>query len=323
MLVCSSCEDVTRILARLCHAERLEVRLVSHPDGLVRHALAWEPDLVLLDEQMPEVSGLELCGELRASEGLQHTPLMLVSRAAPEPDRVAAGLFAGADDCSSVHELWHPELRARIRVQLRNRRYRNAISRLRQERNLLRTRASTDSLTGALGRRALEEAVQAEHLAANPFAVLFVDVDHFKQVNDTYGHQTGDVVLRKVATALQEGRRDSDLCGRYGGEEFVIVLKRVNATLAVRAAERHRQRIRSLNFTVDGGPPMVTVSVGVAAFDPQCPDETPYLLLRRADIALYEAKRTGRDRVVLAPRYTESEQNERTASVNQGVNDER
>src|SRR5690606_15077431 len=106
-------------------------------------------------------------------------------------------------------------------------------------------------------------------------------------------------------------------CGRYGGEEFVIVLKRVNATLAVRAAERHRHRVRALEFSNEGGPATVTVSVGVAAFDPLCPDETPQLLLRRADLALYEAKRTGRDRVVLAPRFTEAEQNERSARANE------
>lgn len=313
VLVCSDCQVVTRTLTRLCHAERLDVRVVTHPDSLLRHALALEPDLVLLDEQMPEVSGLELCGELRASEGLEHTPVMLISSEAPEPNRIAAGLLSGADDCVSLHELWRAELLARIRVQLRNRRYRSAITRLRHERNVLRTRASTDSLTGALGRRALEDAVQAEHAAANAFAVLFVDIDHFKSVNDTYGHQVGDAVLRRVATTLQDGRRESDLCGRYGGEEFVILLKRVNATLAVRAAERHRQRIRGLEFSAEGGPAVVTVSVGVAAFDPLCPDETPALLLRRADLALYEAKRTGRDRVVLAPRFTETEQSERLA----------
>src|SRR5690606_7329436 len=149
VLVCSDCEDVTRTLARICGMDRLDVRIVSHPDGLLRQALAWSPDLVLLDDQMADVSAHELCGEIRAAEGLEHTPLMLISRSAPEPNRIAVGLFAGADDCGSLHELWHPELRARIRVQLRNRRNRDAISRLRHERNVLRTRASTDSLTGA------------------------------------------------------------------------------------------------------------------------------------------------------------------------------
>lgn len=301
VLICSGSEEVTRELAELCNNERLEVLISREPDAVIRQAAAWEPDLVLLDEVLDDVPAFELCGDLRASEGLRHTPLMLISRSAPVPSLVAAGLLAGADDCASLHASWRPELCARIRVQLRNRRYRNAIVRLRNERNLLRSRASKDSLTGALGRRALEDAVQAEYKARSPFAVLFVDIDHFKRVNDTYGHQTGDMVLREVAIRLQEGRRGSDACGRYGGEEFVMVLRQVTSTQALIAAERHRERVRALTFEEYGGPACVTVSIGVAVFDPANPDDTPQLLLRRADMALYEAKRSGRDRVVLAP----------------------
>jgi two-component system, cell cycle response regulator len=304
VLICSGSDEVARLLSELCKNERLEVRIAREPETLLRQAAAWEPDLVLLDDVVDGVSSLELCGEIRASEGLRHTPLMLVSRAAPIPMLTAAGLLAGADDCTSLDAAWHAELRARIHVQLRNRRYRHAIVRLRNERNQLRTRASKDSLTGALGRRALEEAVQAEYKAGSPFAVLFVDIDHFKKVNDTYGHQIGDFVLREVALTLQEGRRGTDVCGRYGGEEFVMVLRQVNPQQATMAAERHRERVRALTFEEDGGPQRVTVSIGVAAFDPAKPDETAYVLLRRADLALYEAKRTGRDRVVLAESYS-------------------
>lgn len=301
VLICSASEPVTQLLAELCRGERLEVLVSREADSIIRQAATWEPDLVLLDESIEGVSALELCGEIRASEGLRHTPLMLVCRAAPVPALTAACLLAGADDCASLDAGWHTELRARIHVQLRNRRYRNAIVRLRNERNQLRSRASTDSLTGALGRRALEEAVQAEYRAQKPFAVLFVDIDHFKRVNDTFGHQTGDLVLREVALTLQEGRRGSDACGRYGGEEFVMVLRQVNVQQALVAAERHRERVRSMTFEEFGGPPRVTVSIGVAVFDPSKPDDNAHMLLHRADMALYEAKRAGRDRVVVAP----------------------
>lgn len=307
VLICSGSDEVASLLVELCKTERLDVRVAKEPDILLRHAATWEPDLVLLDEVVDGVSSLELCGEVRASEGLTHTPLMLISRGAPIPGLTAAGLLAGADDCASLERPWLAELRARIHVQLRNRRYRHAMVRLRNERNQLRSRASKDSLTGALGRRALEEAVQAEYTAARPFAVLFVDIDHFKRVNDTYGHQVGDVVLREVAVTLQEGRRGTDVCGRYGGEEFVMVLRQVNAQQAVSAAERHRERVRSLDFEEDGGPSRVTVSIGVAAFDPNDPDDTAHSLLRRADLALYQAKNTGRDRVVLAASFADTE----------------
>ena len=318
VLICSGSDEVARMLAELCKTERLDVRVAREPETLLRQAAAWEPDLVLLDEVVDGVSSLELCGEIRASEGLRHTPLMLVSRAAPIPGLTAAGLLAGADDCASLESAWVSELRARIHVQLRNRRYRHAIVRLRNERNQLRSRASKDSLTGALGRRALEEAVQGEYKSGNPFAVLFVDIDHFKKVNDTFGHQVGDFVLREVALTLQEGRRGTDVCGRYGGEEFVMVLRQVNPQQALAAAERHRERVRSLSFEEDAGPPRVTVSIGVAAFDPANPDETAYVLLRRADLALYEAKRAGRDRVVLAPSFDQSDTSGSLRAMPQG-----
>jgi two-component system, cell cycle response regulator len=309
VLICASSEEVSNILAALCHAERLEVRIVRHPDSLLKQAVMWEPDLMLLDQVVNDVPGLELCGELRACEPLRHTPLMIVCSGDPEPALVAAGLLAGADDFCSLEAEWHVALRARIHAQLRNRRYRHAVVRLRQERNQLRSRASKDSLTGALGRRALEEVVQAEYQAANPFAVLFVDIDHFKSVNDTYGHQVGDAVLRRVALELQQGCRGADVCGRYGGEEFILVLSKVATSQAVAAAERHRERINHLEFTEVGGPPSLTVSIGVAVFDPSHPDETPYVLLRRADVALYEAKNGGRNRVVLAPSFIVTEKN--------------
>jgi diguanylate cyclase (GGDEF)-like protein len=151
--------------------------------------------------------------------------------------------------------------------------------------------------------------VQAEYQAANPFAVLFVDIDHFKSVNDTYGHQVGDAVLRQVAIELQQGCRGTDVCGRYGGEEFILVLSKVTTSQAVAAAERHRERINRLEFFDVNGPPSLTVSIGVAVFDPAHPDETAYVLLRRADVALYEAKHGGRNCVVLAPSFITTEKN--------------
>jgi two-component system, cell cycle response regulator len=309
VLICASSEEVAGVLATMCHAERLEVRLVRHPDSLLKQAQTWEPDLLLLDQTINDVPSLELCGELRACDSLRHTPLMLVCSIFPEPSWVAAGLLAGADDVCSIEPEWQIALKARIHAQLRNRRYRHAVARLRQERNQLRTRASKDSLTGALGRRALEDVVQAEYQAASQFAVLFVDIDHFKSVNDTYGHQVGDAVLRQVAIELQQGCRGSDVCGRYGGEEFILVLTKVATHQAVSAAERHRERVKTLDFKEVGGPSRLTVSIGVAVFDPSHPDETPYVLLRRADVALYEAKNGGRDRVVLAPSFLVTEKN--------------
>jgi two-component system, cell cycle response regulator len=289
------------MLATLCAAERIEFVPVREPEVLLRQGEAFNPDLVLLDETYEAVSGLELCADLRAVEAFRHIPIMILTREQPVPAQVAAALLSGADDYCSMRDEFAAELRARLRVQLRNKRYRDALGRLRNQRNELRSQASRDSLTGALGRRALEQAVQTEFDAESQFAVLFVDIDHFKSVNDTYGHQIGDEVLRRVAHSLQQGRRANDVCGRYGGEEFVLVLRRVAAAHALTAAERLRQAVQNLSFFECDGPSGVTVSIGVAAFDPAHPDETSYSLLRRADAALYLAKREGRNRVVLAP----------------------
>jgi two-component system cell cycle response regulator len=269
-------------------------------DEFLRQAERVVPDLMLIDESLPTVTGLELCAEVRASEGLRHTPIIVLTERHSQPARAAAALLSGADDYCSTDPDSRLELRARILVQLRNKRYRDALGRLRNERNALRREASRDSLTGTLGRRALEEAVQREFDGDHDFAVLFADIDHFKLVNDGYGHQIGDEVLKRVANTLQFGRRNHDVCGRYGGEEFVLVLHRVTEAQALAAAERLRHAVAALTFTDCEGPPQVTISIGVATFDPDSPDETAYTLLRRADTALYCAKREGRNRVVLA-----------------------
>jgi two-component system, cell cycle response regulator len=301
VLVVVNSAETESMLATLCAGERFDFVRIRDHELLLRQGEALNPDLVLLDEILPLVSGLEICADLRAIERFRHIPIIILTSAPPVPGLVAEALLSGADDYCSTEDSFKPELRARIRVQLRNKRYRDALVRLRNERNELRTLASRDSLTGALGRRALEQAVQTEFDAENQFAVLFADIDHFKSVNDTYGHQVGDEVLKRVAHALQLGRRANDVCGRYGGEEFVLVLRRVIAMQALTVAERLRQNVQGLSFAECDGPSGVTVSIGVAGFEPEQPDETPYSLLRRADAALYQAKREGRNRVVLAP----------------------
>lgn len=300
VLLAVNAPDRRDLLVGLCTQEGLDVQLSPTADVLLRHAPDLPLDLIVLDDDFDGISAQELCGDLRSTLTFRHTPIVVICAEQPPPERVAAGLLAGADDVCSLQPRCRSELRARIHVQLRNQLYREALARLRTERNHLRTRAATDSLTGALGRSALEAAISNEFLARSEFAVLFVDIDHFKKVNDTYGHQMGDDVLCKVVHVLQLGRRAGDACGRYGGEEFVLVLPGVNAETAARIGERHRSSVRSMSFLAAGGPPQVTISVGVAAFNPRSPDLSTDALLRRADEALYTAKESGRDRVVVA-----------------------
>jgi two-component system cell cycle response regulator len=290
---------VGELLIELCDREGCEAGSFAQPEALLR-----DPDLtfdlVVLHADVDDPGCLEVCLDLRATDSFRHAPILLVTSVPADSKWVARALLGGADDVCSLDEPHRQELRARTRVHLRNKRYRDAIGRLRKERNDLRSRNKLDALTGALGRGALEIAVQAELDAAVTFAVLFVDVDHFKSVNDTYGHQMGDVVLKGVAAALATGCRAGDACGRYGGEEFVLLLRHVNREQAIRVAERHRAAVARQRFGDRGGPDHVTVSIGVAVFDPEAPDPSMASLLSRADAALYRAKHEGRDRVIMA-----------------------
>jgi diguanylate cyclase len=190
-----------------------------------------------------------------------------------------------------------------MRAQLRSKRYRDAIERLRKEHTELKSRSTLDALTGALGRGAIDVAIQSELTANVTFAVLFADVDHFKLVNDTYGHPVGDRVLKEVAGALNSGCRAGDACGRYGGEEFVLLLRHVNLEQAIRVAERHRTAVARLRLAEANAPNQVTISVGIAVFEPDAPDPSVASLLSRADAALYRAKHEGRNRVAVARPY--------------------
>jgi two-component system cell cycle response regulator len=268
------------------------------PDGdeLLRLTAEYEPDLILLAADLPGMSGLELVGDLRAMDPRNHYPVILIGTAADE-DEVARGLLAGADDFVADAER-HGELRARIRVQLRNKRFYDALERVRNERDTLRRDSQTDPLTGLLNRRSLQAEVSSRCEAKERFGVLFMDLDHFKSVNDRFGHEMGDRVLVAVASVLKTALRPGDVVGRYGGEEFVGVVAGAGPESARLVAERLRRAIETM-LPPKGGPTKLTISIGTTVFDPRQSDERSDELLHRADMALYAAKRTGRNRVVL------------------------
>jgi two-component system, cell cycle response regulator len=279
---------------------------VATPEILLSHPKT-SADLILM---VLEGHGrtLDLCGEVRTLEAFRSASIMLIAPSPPEPEQAAAALLAGADDYCSFDQRFRCELRARIRVHLRNKRMRDAVERLRGERNNLRSRAAVDSLTGALARRALFDCVENALSAGQPFAVLFADIDFFKKVNDTFGHQIGDLALQRVAETLSKERRAGDVCGRYGGEEFVLVVGHVSPHEAQRVAERHRRAVAGLRLSAQGGPERITISIGVAVFDPESPDPSVASLLSRADAALYRAKDAGRDCVLMAEPFQAREE---------------
>ena len=302
VLVVAEGLEVRNELVQFCASEGYYATPMATPEMLLARPDVTADVILMLVESHGR--SLDLCGEVRTLEAFRSASILLISAEPPEPEQAAAALFSGADDFCSFDLRWRPELRARLRVHLRNKRMRDAVQRLRGERNNLRTRAGKDSLTGALSRGALSDCVENALRAGAPFALLFADIDYFKRVNDTYGHQIGDLALQSVAETLGKERRAGDVCGRYGGEEFVLVVNDVSLREAERVAERHRRTVAGLRLDAQGGPERITISIGVAAFEPDRPDPSVASLLSRADAALYRAKRAGRDRVVLAEPYS-------------------
>jgi two-component system cell cycle response regulator len=290
-------DEARRVLIReMLDSEGYEAVYLHDSDEVLRLTSEYEPDLILLAVELPSGTGLELCGELRASDPRRHYPVLLLGDDSEEHS-VARGLLAGADDFMSA-PIRPVELRARIRVQLRNKRFYDALERLRDERDSLRRDAQIDPLTNVLNRRSLEASVRQRCQARERFGVLFMDLDHFKQVNDRFGHESGDRVLISVAAVIKSGLRPGDIVGRYGGEEFVAIVAGAGPESARLVAERLRQAVEEMHPPTPG-PNRVTISIGTTVYDPRQLEETPQELVHRADLALYAAKRGGRNRVVM------------------------
>jgi two-component system cell cycle response regulator len=253
-------------------------------------------DLLVVSLALADEDPLKLISALRASDATHETPMLLVGESG-EKDRILRGFELGANDWL-VQPIDPHELRARARNQIRRKFYQD---RLRSDLGTALEMALTDPLTGLYNQRYLRrhlsglmESGQGRHLA-----VLMVDVDHFKSVNDRFGHASGDRALRLIADSLRVNTRVFDSVARYGGEEFVVVMPGTSSDEAVAAGERLRSAVEAINFaTLDDEPIPLTVSVGVACAPSA--NGSPELLLHAADAALYDAKRNGRNRVEVA-----------------------
>jgi two-component system cell cycle response regulator len=286
----------------------LEVRLrrwgyevVVARDG----AAAWDalsaedaPALAILDWMMPELDGIEICRRLRAQPRESYTYTILLT-GKDRPEDVIAGLDAGADDYIrkpfDVHEL-----EARLRV---GRRIVQLQSELVSARDAMRFQAMHDALTGLPNRRAALDALERELARAarerGCVTVVLADVDHFKRVNDTFGHPTGDAVLRHVADTMRTAVRPYDVVGRFGGEEFLLVLADCDAQCAPRVVERIRDRIAREAVRTEQAIVSVTCSFGLITTGPEGLGSAP-ALIAAADAALYRAKVEGRNRTVVS-----------------------
>lgn len=245
-----------------------------------------KPDLILLDVDMPDMSGFDVCRALKADPELCMIPVLFLSGATTPDDKVQ-GLDLGAVDyVAKPFDAF--ELRARVRAALRTKHLQD----------LLIEHAHIDPLTGLSNRRALMERLQCEWARierhGGQMAFVMADLDHFKQVNDLYGHHVGDKLLQETARALAEQCRENDLPARYGGEEFSIVVPDEPAANALHLAERCRQKIAECCVVVRHESVRITASFGVSDSNGVASLEE---MLRRADEALYWSKQAGRNRV--------------------------
>ena len=262
-------------------------------------AQAWDilaqpdsPPMAVLDWVMPHMTGPEVCRRVRETHREPYTYILLLTSKNTKGETVE-GLEAGADDYI-VKPFDQHELQVRLRV---GKRIVDLQMDLLQAREELRDRANKDLLTMLPNRQAIAAALEQELSRSRrdhrTVGVILLDIDHFKKINDTYGHFAGDAVLREAAARLRGNMRTYDQVGRYGGEEFLVVLPNCDLEQASHQAERMRQRLHSSIMTVDGVEMRISASFGVTVSDGS--DRSADFFVRMADEALYKAKASGRN----------------------------
>lgn len=259
-------------------------------------ALENPPDLILLDIQMPELDGYDVIKALKNDPRTENVPVIFVTGLSDDGDE-EKGLKLGAIDY--ITKPYKPTVvTARVRNHLRLREYAVRLEQLNEE---LERLATTDALTSAYNRRyfmsELENEVERVRRYKRPSSLLMIDVDHFKSINDTYGHDVGDIVLIQLVKLLEKQVRQLDTVARIGGEEFAILLPETARKEALVSAERLLGAARAARIEAGENELQFTISIGCTEFGAESPNVEG--ILKSADLALYDAKKSGRDRVVV------------------------
>lgn len=303
ILIVDDHDDNLELLGIGLGARGYRIETASSGREALERVVADPPDVILLDVMMPDLDGMEVARRIKANPALPFIPIIMQTALDTNADRIE-GFDAGADDYITK-PINLAVLDARVKSLLRIKSLQDNLEQSRrqlQEMNeQLRRMSQTDALTGLDNRRHLEQRMEEMYELSvrlhEPLACVMCDLDYFKDINDTYGHQAGDAMLRQVASILRQQAREVDRVGRYGGEEFMLLLPGTVLDAAVTFANRVRMAVESHAFTVDGRTLRCTMSAGVAAWPHPLVCNTDGLV-KAADDALYVAKALGRNRVV-------------------------
>ncbi len=293
LLVDDRDSSIARISSTLSAPHHVEVE--RQPQAALIKAAEGSYDLLIVSLGLRDFDALRLCSQLRSLERTRHLPLLLIADL-EDRARILRGLDMGVNDYI-VRPIDRNELLPRARAQIRRKRYSDEL------RNVLQASiemAVVDPLTGLNNRRYLESHLKSlisnAASRAKPLSLMILDIDHFKQVNDTYGHDVGDEILQAFASRVKKTIRNGDLLCRLGGEEFIVVLPETNIEIAELVAERVRDAVGHVTFAIERGARNIAVTVSIGIAD-RGRDTDASSLFKRADLALYRSKHCGRNRV--------------------------
>jgi diguanylate cyclase (GGDEF)-like protein len=297
VLIIDDSDNVRDLIIRTLREAALFDQYREARDGIegVKSLISTKADLIICDLEMPRMDGFKFMSMVNSRQDLRDIPIIMLT-GREDRDLKIKGLEQGA--CDYVTKPFDAgELVARVKVQLKIKALQDE---LKKSNELLKELSNTDPLTNLNNRRYLTKALNSELLRAERtgdcLSLIILDIDNFKKINDTYGHQNGDKVLSLIAEVTQKHLRCYDIAARYGGEEFVLVLPGTSLADGEEVAERLREEVEAISFASPLDKLSVTISLGVALFPTPLVDDMESLI-RQADEALYRAKQKGRNRV--------------------------
>jgi len=298
ILIVDDVDDNLEILGSLLEFDGYEVQTARNGEEALARVQTSRPDLILTDVLMPGMSGFELCECLKSRESTKNIPVIFVSSMSDIDSKVRGFKVGGIDYINKPYQ--HAEIVVRVNTHLTMLRLRQHLENQNTE---LERLANTDYLTNLYNRRSFFHVAEVEFEEAirngNPISITLIDLDYFKQVNDTYGHLVGDQVLVHIAKLIRVHSRIRDVAARYGGEEFIILHPSIDRHDAFLIVDRIRKGVEETPFVLDGNEIDVTLSAGVVDTHASVGFKQIDDVLKLADKALYRAKDAGRNQVVL------------------------